>query len=146
MGDENERRVELHRQVREHLTAAREKAFEQFDSAVLGLSTGALGVSLAFLDGVVELKTAMWRGVLVVSWGLFTIAIVSTLLSFIASQKAIDHSLRAADDYYLRRIEEAASARNRYAAATRNLNLLSASAFVLAVLATVFFVSRNILD
>ncbi len=76
-------------------------AIQEFDRAILTLSAGSLGLSLAFLRDVVPLKSALNLSVLFGSWCLFGGAILLTLLSFFASQKAFRHSQRIAFVYYI---------------------------------------------
>src|SRR6266576_3941345 len=55
---------------------------ENFDKYMLTFSSGALGLSLAFIKDAVPLKTAVWITSLVGSWIAFVLCILATLLSF----------------------------------------------------------------
>jgi hypothetical protein len=93
----------------------------------------------------VELDTAGARWALLLSWVLFTLAILSTLLSFMASQEAIDRQIEIADAYFMDARDEILDRPNPFLKMTRRLNRSSALCFVLAVVFTVFFVAINIL-
>jgi hypothetical protein len=137
-------RMSLYASVRTELSAAREKSFELFDGAILTLSSGGLGVSMSVVKDVVPLAGAHFRWMLVTSWVCFAAAIVSTLVSFLMSQAAVDAQLRIAEDYYLRGNEAALERPNRWSAVTLYLNLGSALFFVAAVVLTVMFVALNL--
>jgi heme exporter protein D len=53
-----------------------------FDKSMLTLSSGALGVSLAFIKDIVPLGTADWICLLKISWGAFALCILTTVVSF----------------------------------------------------------------
>lgn len=139
-----EQRMQAFLQFRTELMSAREKSYEQFDSAILTLSSGGLGLSVAFLDNVVELETAGATWVLVGSWILFAVAILATMSSFLCSQAAIDRTIEHARAYYVDDDREALKRRNPFSIATRWLNLAAALFFLLAVSMTIVFVSINL--
>jgi len=62
-------------------------SLQEFDRAILTLSAGSLGLSLAFIKDVVPLRNAVHLGFLFGSWYLFGSSVLLTLISFIASQK-----------------------------------------------------------
>jgi hypothetical protein len=74
---------------------------EKFDNAILTLSTGALAISLAFIKDIVPLEIAQNLWLLKASWWLFGFSIISTLVSFAASQLGISRQLKYAEEYYL---------------------------------------------
>jgi hypothetical protein len=53
-----------------------------FDKNLLALSSGALGISLAFIKDIVPLEQAMWLTLLYWSWFLFALCILATVSSF----------------------------------------------------------------
>ena len=65
-------------QVREDINSGS----DSFDKSMLTLSSGALGVSLAFIKDIVPLGQAVWRGLLVTSWIVFAVCILTTVMSF----------------------------------------------------------------
>jgi hypothetical protein len=67
----------------------RQSSADSFDKSMMTLSSGALGVSLAFIKDIVPLERALWLNLLRVSWLAFAICIVITVLSFRASTIAL---------------------------------------------------------
>jgi hypothetical protein len=75
---------------------------ENFDKYMISFSSGALGLSLAFIKDSVPLKTAVWFPSLIASWIAFVICIVVTLLSFRFSITALENTIPVLGEYYLR--------------------------------------------
>jgi len=116
-----------------HLREALLSSSNQFDHAVLTLSSGLLALSLAFIKDIVPLKDAQWMNLLFVSWCLLGFAILSTVISFLASQKAIRNCL-----------EESGSDGGAWSKTTTWINISSAAFFVVGVSSTVIFVIKNL--
>lgn len=136
-------RVDIYLDERKLLVEAQQVSYQQFDKYILSLSTGFLSLSVAFLKDVFPQALIVCREVLVASWIFFSASILTTLVSFLVSQQAYKRQLLITEDYYVRQDEKALSAKNRWGTATTILNLCSAIFFVLAVFATVYFVSVN---
>jgi hypothetical protein len=117
---------------------------EKYDNAILTLSTGVLGISMAFIKDIVPLNRADYVPLLKISWCLFGAAIISTLTSFLVSQLAIKRQLEYAEKYYLDSQEEYLNKKNRPAAWTDYINYVSGGFFVAGIIATVLFVSANV--
>jgi len=149
MADENtcsdqELRLKLYADTRADLLKRQLSNSENADRAILSVSTAALGFSLAFLKDIVSLQGAMLSYLPYVSWALFVLAIVVTLLSFFTSQKAIDEQLGVAHRYYIDRDDAAATQRSKYAGATDTLNKSGAFLLVVGLLVTCMFVGINL--
>ena len=82
-------RRELYYRSRDELLRRQMSNTQTRDSAILSLSSASLGVSLLFVKNVVPMKTASCSCLLFISWIMFFVAIVSTLISFFTSQHAI---------------------------------------------------------
>jgi len=117
---------------------------EKFDSAILTLSTGALGISSAFIKDIVSIEIAQNLWLLKTSWWLFGLSIISTLASFVASQRGITRQLKYAEEYYLNKKDEYLKKRNYPAILTEFFNYSSRTLFVVAIIFTIFFVISNI--
>jgi len=143
MEDERERK-DLYSRTREDLLKRNLSNSENLDKAILSLSSGLLGLSLGAIKSVVDLKVAKYLPLLFTSWGLFTLAIILTLVSFLVSQRAIARQLVLAEAYYLNGDDAAIEARNLWAEATEWLNGFSALAFTVAVMSTILFIIPNI--
>jgi hypothetical protein len=142
--DDQERRQELYANTREDLLDRQLSNSEKFDNAILTLSTGALGISLAFIKDIVPLKIAQNLWLLKASWWLFGLSIISTLASFVASQLGIRRQLKYAEEYYLNKKDEYLKKRNYPAILTDFLNYSSGILFIAAIIFTIFFVSSNL--
>jgi hypothetical protein len=135
--------VEIYLEERKLLVEAQRASYQQFDRYVLTLSTGFLSLSVVFLKDIFPQAILSDKGLLVTSWILFCASIVTTLISFLASQFAYTRQLQITEDYYVRKDEKALQAKNNWARATSVMNIFSAAFFVLAVITTVLFVSLN---
>lgn len=115
---------------------------ENYDKAILSLSTAFLGFSFAFMKDLVPAHQAEWLGLLYGSWVLLTGAVLTTIVTFLVSQKAIDQQLKRAEAYYLHG-DQTASTKSRIARATDWLNIASGVLFILGVSLTTTFVLAN---
>src|SRR5260370_16930683 len=91
-------RMELYKVYRGELNSARQSNIDELDKAILTLSSGGLGLSLAFLKDIVPLTQTSLLPLLYFSWGLFIVAIVFTLVSFRPHPRplTLHHSLTTA--------------------------------------------------
>lgn len=137
-------RKDLFKQYQEHLLSTRRATAEQLDKSILTLSSAGLGLSFALLKDIVPPERLVLSGVLFASWILFAAAILSTLVSFMLSQRAVDRQLENAEQYYLHEKNEYLNKPNPFADATKVCNIVSATAFVLAVVATIVFAVSNV--
>lgn len=129
---------------RKSLIEAQQQCYQQFDKAILTLSTGGLGVSIIFLRDILPFEQITNYWFLIGSWILFTISILSTLISFLTSQYAYSVQLRLIEEYFLEKDSDALTKKNRFAQITGGLNISAAVFFILAVISTIVFVSINI--
>lgn len=119
---------------------------ENYDKTLLSLSSLLLGTSLSFIKDVVSLATASHIYLLIVSWSLFGISIISTILSFLTGQQALKLSILYAEQYYIYGKEVYRNKVSPYAKVTNWLNYLSGSSYIIALGVTIVFVSINILE
>lgn len=134
----------LYERYRDDLVTGRRGAHQEYDRSVLSVAGAGLGLSIAFIKDIVPIAAASAVPILYLSWWLFAAAMVSVLVSFLTGQRAFDRQIRLADDYYSGRDPAAYDAPNRFAVATRILNLVSCVALVLAIVCTVSFASVNL--
>lgn len=116
---------------------------ENYDKAILSLSTVFLGFSFAFLKDFVPTHQAEWLILLYGSWVALTTAVLTTILSFRVSQRAIDVQLKKAEEYYLHNKQEALS-KSSAGRFTDRLNAASGILFVFGISLTTLFVLINI--
>jgi hypothetical protein len=141
---EQELRLKLYAEARADLLKRQLSNSENADRAILSVSTAALGFSLAFLKDIIPLQEASSPYLPYVSWALFVLSIVLTLLSFFTSQKAIDEQLVLAHRYYIDRDDDAATLRPNSAKLTDILNKSGAAFLVVGLLVTCAFVGVNL--
>jgi hypothetical protein len=137
MPDDDLRRHEYEK-TREHLWAALHSSYEQFDKAVLTLSSALLGLSVSFIRPLGENASSQCVCLLVLSWLFLLLAVCSTISSLVASQRAIRTSLDDAYDLYIRQKDPAV---NVWSKLTERLNMVSAVAFLAGAILTVVFVT-----
>lgn len=143
MSEEQERK-DLYKSTKNDLDKRQLSNSEQFDKAILTLSTAALGFSLAFIKDIVKIAEAKNSEYLLYSWYFFGAAIISTMASFIISNFGIKRRLTDAYEYYINKKEEFLNRTNPFAVATEWLNYFSGFIFVCALLLTIVFVSKNL--
>lgn len=133
----------LYADYRGRLEAQRQAVYDQFDKAILTLSGGALALSIGFVKDVVPLSRAHWKPLLVASWLLFALAVLSTVVSFLVSQRAYEFQIECAQEYFVDNRVDALERRNPYSVWVRWLNIAAILAFMAAVVLTICFVASN---
>ena len=141
--DDDQDRKNLLAETRADLLKRQLSNAENYDKAVLSLSTACLGFSVGFLKDFVPIASAKWPWALYGSWIVLIMAIVTTIFSYYSSQRAIEKQLKKAEDYYLKGLEDAL-ARTASARITDCLNYASGVFFVLGIILTTLFVFQNI--
>ncbi len=141
---QQEQRAKLYNEHMAEIARREMLSSEQFDKAILTLSSAGLGASLTFLADVVSFKEATWIWALYLSWIAFVVAIASTMSSFLSSSKALDYQKGIAKEYYLDDVDDAYSKVNPWNSLTKVLNRLSTLAFVVALVTTLIFVVHNL--
>jgi hypothetical protein len=127
------------KQVREDI----QSSTDSFDKSMLTVSSGALGVSLAFIKEIVPLPQASWLPVLQASWVAFAVCIAATVISFRVSRANLKTHER-----FVRKVhaERKQGLSNRK---TKLLNFCTEAAtyfFLVGLAATVLFVIKNVRD
>jgi hypothetical protein len=113
---------------------------ENYDKAVLTLSTAALGFSVGLLKDFIRLGSAVLPWSLYVSWGTLTMAVVATIISFFTSQYAITvHISRVYDYDYCLGAEDEPPPRTKCAILTDILNYAFGALFVIGIVLTTLF-------
>jgi len=143
--EENGLNDKAENEFRKELWGLLKSSYQQYDKAIIALSTGALGFSITVIKDIFPLKEIVYPGSLVTSWACFTCAILFTVSSFVTSQHAIrkdcedfEKSVREDEEF---RVDNP----NKFANATQVLNWLSGGVFVVGVLAMTIFCGINFL-
>jgi hypothetical protein len=140
----NEKNEKLYSETRQDLLNRQLSNTQNYDRAILSLSTAGLGFSLAFIKDLIDLTNASHIGFLYYSWTFFLIAIMLTLISFVSSQKAIDKQLFFAEQYYLNGKKEFLNKNNWLSHMTNWIFYSSWLIFLIAIFLTVIFVKINL--
>ena len=117
---------------------------ENFDKSILTFSSAGLALSIGFLRDFVPIQAATAAWTLYGSWTLFTFATCSTMISFLASSRALAFQKELAHRYYIDSDESASDSANPWDKWTQYLNLVSGAAFMLAMVLSVIFISVNL--
>jgi hypothetical protein len=144
MQDDDAERQRLYAETRGDLLKRQLSNSENFDRSLLSLSSALLAASIAFIRPSGSGPGTHHAAILAWSWGALAVSIVSTMASFLVSQKAIDRQLDLADKYYRQRQDDALSANNGPARWTLRLNLFAGAAFLAGVGLTVWFAILSI--
>ena len=127
-------------EYRKMLLEAEQKMQSSYDKAVMTLSGGALGRSLAFIKDIADKTSLKSTGWLLTAWVLWGFSVTLILASFFTSSLAIRRAIRQTDEKLIY-IEFAGGVLNRI---TSWLNPLAGGFFFLGVIAIVIFVGGNI--
>jgi hypothetical protein len=140
---EKQQRRRLHDAQRSELLDRQRANSDSYDKAILTLASGSLALSLSFIKDILPASSVpAWTGLLYASWILLTLAIISTVASYLFSNAAINQALVKNTEYYLEE-KEAALAKTKLSYVVDASNLVSGILFILGIALTVAFVSIN---
>ena len=124
-------------------SGARYRIPQTLDISILSLSSAGLGFSLLFVKNIVPLKDASCSCLLLLSGIMFIIAIVSTLISFFTSKRAIKTAIVRINEC-IRTGKELNNQTSLLDRITSALSYVSVIFYSTAVLLTFLFVALNI--
>lgn len=133
---------QVYLEERKQLVTSERDTAQQFDKAILTLAAGALALSITFIHEIAPNPKPFSICFLIIAWVLFCLSLLSTLISFLASQAAcrkqrdiLDHDIAGKKDFPLT---------NNAAAWTNGLNYLSISFFIFGIVFLVIFSALNL--
>ena len=85
MSDMSER-VRIYEKTRDDLLQRQRANSENFDKSILSLSSAGLGLTISFISNIVDLSSAVYLFLLYITWILFGVSIINTIVSFLVSQ------------------------------------------------------------
>ena len=143
---ESKLRQDLHAQHKSRIWEDIQSSTDSFDQSLLTLSSGALGLSLAFIKDIVPLKDAVWIALLFTSWIAFALCIVSTVASFLLSVKANKQQLGYIDENYIHRNDLALDKHksSRYVKWLERCTWVGIILFVAGLFCTIIFACENV--
>ena len=129
---------EVYLSERKSLVKAVRDTAQQFDKAILTLSAGAFAISITFINKI-ALNPEPWTiKVLVASWLSLIVSMVSTLVSFVTSQKACYRQIEIMED------KTGKSDENKPRVWTDRLNILSITTFIIGIVMLALFSIANL--
>ncbi|MFH1897956.1 MAG: hypothetical protein ABH886_06925 [Candidatus Desantisbacteria bacterium] len=125
------------------LVSLESEAYKSFDKTLLVLSSGAIALSMTFID---KLHCATFLYLLVISWIFWIVSIFLQLFSFVVSSKAMREELAILNEQYNDYSKD--PRQNKYSdnkmSIMSMLNYVSIGAFALGTLLFIVFITINI--
>jgi hypothetical protein len=109
-----------------------------FDKALLTFSSGAIALSVTFIE---KFNSGDFSCLLIVSWILWLASIVFQVLSYFVSAKAMREELTILNEQY--KDCELEPRKNKYTGWPTKLNLTSLTSFLVGTIIFLFFVIQN---
>lgn len=98
MPDDLFKAYELYLADRTRLATAKAEAAKSYDQTILTFSAGAVALSITFLEKLIQRPAVTW--LLYLAWILFGVAILATLYSLLASQRACTDEICDLDERF----------------------------------------------
>lgn len=117
---------------------------ENYDKAILTLSSSSLAFSLAAIKYIVPVNTSDHVWLLESGWGLLSLSVIFSLAAYLVGNKAIAVQLANARAYYKEGIEDAFNRTNRPSKINSFLNHATGILLSVAIVAVVIFVGINL--
>lgn len=130
-------------EYREKLQALEQRMQSQYDKAVMALSGGALGISMAFLKDIALRQGAHQSvyggGYLLAAWISWGFSVTCTLYSYYTSTLALQRAIKQTDEEKI----HTTVVGGRFNIVTKILNASAGSLFMVGVIFLVVFVWKN---
>jgi hypothetical protein len=132
-------RWELFNDHKKQAWADIQSSTDSYDQALLTLSSGVLGLSIAFIKEIVPLQYATWLALLYVSWVAFVLCILTTVISFQVAKATQNEHLDHCWRFYVERDDSYRQNRGKYSRALTGCTIVAGALFVLALACTINF-------
>jgi len=117
---------------------------DSYDQSLLTLSSGGLGLSIAFIKDIVPLQEAVWLWLLYASWATFGACILTTVVSFQVAIRTQEEHLGNCWKFYIGRDDSYGNASGPYKTALKYCTIIAGILFVLALACTITFAIENV--
>jgi hypothetical protein len=117
---------------------------DSYDQSLLTLSSGGLGLSIAFIKDIVPLQHATWLVLLYASWVTFGMCILTTVVSFQIAIKAQREHLENCWKFYVDRDDSFRDKQGTYSKRLNWCTIIAGVLFVLALACTIVFAVENV--
>ena len=136
---------EVYLEERKVLVQAQKEESRQFDKAILTLAAGALAISITFINQIAPHPKPWTICFLAWGWVAFVTSLISTLISFLTSQKACRKQIAMLEyDFFDKKESESNKQKNNWVIWTSRLNIASIVTFVIGVILLLIFSFSNI--
>ena len=136
--------VRMFNSFRDELNKRQLSNTENYDKAILTLSSAGLAISLTFLKTIVPISSAQYMVLMKISWWSFLASIILSLVAYIVSNAAITREMERAEKYYLEQNESVFSKPNIFSVINNWLNKIIGLFFSCAVIMLVVFFTLNV--
>ena len=127
---------------RAELTKIRDDSMESFDKTVLAVSSGALALSITFLDKIGKPYNLLTFLLIIASWLFMFSVFIFNILSFVYAKKNMDDKITDLDERRKKDEDEDPNHFTKYRDYTHRCNNICLYSFLLSV---IFFISYIIL-
>ena len=117
---------------------------DSYDQGLLTLSSGGLGLSIAFIKDIVPLQQATWLTLLYVSWAAFGLCILTTVVSFQVAIKTQNEHLEHCWKFYVDRDDSFRDKQGKHSKRLKWCTIIAGTLFVLALACTIVFAVENV--
>jgi len=142
--EQQDRCIKIHDVSRNELLKRQLSNSENYDKAILSLSSAALALSLIAIKFIIPLNTANQLWAIKLSWIFFLITIIVSLAAFLVSNRAINKQLSIEEDYYIKGIVKAQTEKNIFSSINSVLNNITGIVFIAAISLVIYFVTINL--
>ena len=142
--NDRKRRQDLYDKHSTQAWVDQQASSDSFDNNLLTFSSGALGLSLAFIKDIVPLSQAYWIGWLFFSWGAFSVCILSTIASFQFGIQAQKKHLDYLQRYYICGEEHFLDKKSYWSSAVTWCAVAGSLFFAAGLVSTLIFACKNI--
>lgn len=140
--DEKDKAYERFLENRAYYAELAKHNITSYDKALLALSSGALGISIAFIDKIGGVTETSYRWVVGVSWLFYLVAILANLQSYRTGWQDATHEIECMDKTF-KGEGKTALPTNVYRERTTRLNTLAFLAFAAGTIALCTFALLN---
>ncbi len=143
MGDSSQNH-EIYLNERQSLKSFQLESYKSFDKWLLTLSSGAFGISLAFIRQIAPKPDPETIVFIIIAWIGFCLAILTTLSSFLSSQRGFSKLIEELDLEYETGKEASMAKSDRWRAVVLTLNIFSILFFMIGVSCICVFAIKNL--
>jgi len=139
--DVSNNEYQIYLDERKSLFNSKYESSRSFDRAILTLSAGALGLSITFIKQIAPCPKNDTHIFIILSWICFGLSILSTLISFLTSQKACERQIKILENSFVEHSNNFKT--NIYSKWTEGLNVTSIILFIAGVVFLLIFSTLN---